>query len=80
MVNDFNFRIKKWTQDTCIIDVIDTLVNNLQAYTNYANNHDTIISTIDKLNTSNARFHDFLLAIDKTPLTNMMKLERNFSI
>ncbi len=72
MVNDFNARIKEWNTDKCIVDIMQTLVNNIQAYTNLANNQETIINTLDKLHTSNSRFHDFMLTIDNTPPTNMM--------
>jgi hypothetical protein len=72
MIEKLNTRIKNWTLDTCIADVFILLSNCLQVYTNYANNYDTIFKTIDKLNSSNPHFHEFLTTIDNTPLTKMM--------
>ena len=73
MVDEFNLRIKNWTHDTCIADIFDLMLNNLQTYMNYVNNYDMIINTVDKFYTSNSRFHDFIAAIDNTPLTQMLK-------
>lgn len=73
MSSNFNSRIKKWSPAECIVDLMSILANNAQAYINYADNQDAIISAIDKLTTSNSHFHDFLIAIDNTPQTRMMR-------
>lgn len=65
IVKDLNQRIKNWQVDCCIADVLNKLTNSLQSYINYANNYDTILSTIDKLVTSNPKFRAFLSSADR---------------
>jgi hypothetical protein len=72
MVKDFNLRVKTWNVDSCIADILFSLVNNFHYYINYINNYDTILCTIDKLVTSNPKFRGFLLRFDNTHYTNMM--------
>ena len=72
MVKDFNLRVKTWNVDSCIADIMFSLVNNFHYYINYINNYDTILCTIDKLVTSNPKFRGFLLRFDNTHYTNMM--------
>lgn len=73
MVKDFEYRLKQWTYETCIVDVMKKLVYNINVYIKYANNYDCIINTIDKLVTGNPQFRAFLLNIDLTYRTNMMR-------
>ena len=72
MVNSFNLRIKTWSPDSCIADVLFILIGNFQYYYNYANNYGEILNTIDKLYSSNPFFRGFLLKVDNTHLTNIM--------
>jgi hypothetical protein len=75
MVKDFHLRLKTWRLDSCIADVLTKLTNNIQTFINYANNSDSILSTIDKLISSNPKFRTFLSRVDQTQLTNMMKIQ-----
>jgi hypothetical protein len=50
-VRDLNLRLKHWQPDSCIADSLAPLTHSLQAYTNYANNHATILATLDKVPT-----------------------------
>ena len=73
-MKEFGERLKNWSPHTCLGDVLlHKLVANAQLYINYANNYETILSTIDELCSSNAKFHRFLLTVDGKPITNMMK-------
>jgi hypothetical protein len=72
MVKNFNLRLKNWTHEMCIIDVMRHLCAYINTYINYANNYDTIINAIDKLVTDNPKFRAFLVSIDQTFCTNMM--------
>lgn len=80
MIKDFNLRLKNWKLDSCIADVLTKLTNNIQYYINYANNTDSILNTIDKLVSSNPKFRTFLVRIDRTKLTNMMKIQDLISV
>lgn len=80
MIKDFNLRLKNWKLDSCIADVLTKLTNNIQYYINYANNTDSILNTIDKLVSSNPKFRTFLVQIDRTKLTNMMKIQDLMSV
>lgn len=80
MIKDFNLRLKNWKLDSCIADVLTKLTNNIQYYINYANNTDSILNTIDKLVSSNPKFRTFLVRIDRTKLTNMMKIQDLMSV
>ncbi|CAF0730595.1 unnamed protein product [Brachionus calyciflorus] len=75
MVKDFNLRIKNWSLSSCIADVMYTLTKSSQIIINYANNNDSIITTLDKLISSNPQFREFILPIDNTSLTNMMTIQ-----
>ena len=75
MVKDFQLRIKTWRLDSCIADVLTKLTNSIQAFINYANNSESILNTIDKLITSNPKFRTFLVRVDQTRVTNMMKIQ-----
>lgn len=73
MVKEFNQRLKTWTMSTCIIDVMKILIKNMQTLVNYANNNDAIITTLDKLYGSNPHFRDFIVSIENSQVTNMLK-------
>lgn len=73
MVNQFNSRVQNWNLDSCISDVLYLFTKNSEIIINYANNNDSIITTLDKLVSSNPQFREFLIAIDNTSLTNMMR-------
>ena len=60
IVKELNLRIKNWQVDCCICDVLNSLTSNLQAYINFSNNYDSIITTLDKLHLSNPRFRTFI--------------------
>ena len=72
MVRDFNARLKNWTCEMTIIDVMKSLCHQISVYVSYANNYDTIINTLDKLVTDNPKFRAFLLNVDRTSNTNML--------
>jgi hypothetical protein len=72
MVKNFEYRLKNWTYDSCIIDVLNILICKIDIYIKYANNYDCIINTIDKLVSGNPQFKEFLLNVDLTYQTNMM--------
>jgi hypothetical protein len=66
--------MKSWNEtETCLIDIMLILCNQIQVFMNYANNYDSIINTINKLLISNSKFYQFLKNIDKSKLTNRMK-------
>ena len=72
MVKQFNQRLKNWSHEMCMIDVMRHLCSFINVYMNYANNYDTIINALDKLVADNPKFRAFLVKIDQTFCTNMM--------
>lgn len=75
MIKDYNLRIKNWRLDICIGDVLTKLTDNIQLFINYANNNDSILNTIDRLNTSNPKFRTFLNRIDQTKFIHAFKIQ-----
>jgi hypothetical protein len=72
MVKDFSYRIKSWSILTCVGDVFNTFISNVQIYINYANNYEFLISTLDNLLMSNPKFRSYMLQIEKNNSTNTM--------
>ncbi len=72
---DYNLRIKNWRLDICIGDVLTKLTDNIQLFINYANNNDSILNTIDRLNTSNPKFRTFLNRINETKFIHAFKIQ-----
>jgi hypothetical protein len=75
MIKDYNLRIKNWRLDICIGDVLTKLTDNIQLFINYANNNDSILNTIDRLNTSNPKFRTFLNRINQTKFIHAFKIQ-----
>jgi hypothetical protein len=75
MIKDYNLRIKNWRLDICIGDVLTKLTDNIQLFINYANNNDSILNTIDRLNTSNPKFRTFLNRINETKFIHAFKIQ-----
>jgi hypothetical protein len=75
MIKDYNLRIKNWSLDICIGDVLTKLTDNIQLFINYANNNDSILNTIDRLNTSNPKFRTFLNRINQTKFIHAFKIQ-----
>jgi hypothetical protein len=77
IVKELNMRVKNWQVDCCVADVLNTLTSSLQCYINLANNYDTILTTLDKLNISNPHFRLFLANANKSsgliPLQDLMQ-------
>lgn len=73
MVKEFSSRVQNWNFDSCISDVLYLFTKNSEVVINYANNNDSIITTLDKLISTNPQFREFLIPIDNTSLTNMMR-------
>lgn len=74
MLNGLNARVKEWTRESCVADLMRECLSRVwDFYANYFNNHDSIMKTIDQSAISNAKFAGFLIKIDRSKLTNMMK-------
>lgn len=73
MVREFNNRVQNWNFSSCIADVMYKFTRKSDIVINYANNNDSIITTLDKLISTNPQFREFLVPIDNTNLTNMLR-------
>ena len=72
IVKEFNLKIKSWSLLTCIGDTFNKLIEHFQCYVNYANNYDTILTTLDKLLMSNPKFRAYFLQINTNNTKNTM--------
>ncbi|RNA43582.1 epithelial cell-transforming sequence 2 oncogene-like [Brachionus plicatilis] len=75
MVREFNNRVQNWNFSSCIADIMYKFTRKSDIVINYANNNDSIITTLDKLISTNPQFREFLVPIDNTNLTNMLRIQ-----
>ncbi|XP_055084630.1 epithelial cell-transforming sequence 2 oncogene-like [Periophthalmus magnuspinnatus] len=72
---DLDSRLRQWSAQQCVGDVLVKFCQKLRIYTNYFNNYCTAVHTIDKCRESKPLFRAFLKRTDRTLTTHMLSLQ-----
>ncbi|KAJ0062478.1 hypothetical protein NL108_013687, partial [Boleophthalmus pectinirostris] len=72
---DLESRLRQWSAQQCVGDVLLKFCQKLRVYTNYFNNYCTAVHTIDKCREIKPSFRAFLKTTDRTLATHMLSLQ-----